>query len=81
MTRPITDLLALREGLKPGKWHEHIEAIAALPELFDAMERMRDALEWYASDDAWTLEQVESTNGDYGARARAALANRSEGNE
>lgn len=83
MTRPITDLLALREGITPGPWQwfpqegrpghctlaevfadgeigpaiAHIEptepgdtatatarAIAALPELFDALERMKDAL-------------------------------------
>lgn len=33
-----------------------------------------DALAWYASDEAWTVEQVEGPDGDYGRRARAALA-------
>jgi len=37
------------------------------------VERMRKALEWYASDEAWTVSQVEGADGDYGKRARAAL--------
>ena len=32
-----------------------------------------EALSWYASDAAWTMEQVEGSHGDYGARARATL--------
>ena len=35
---------------------------------------LREALEWYASPAAWTMEQLEGAHGDYGARARAALA-------
>ena len=33
-----------------------------------------EALEWYASDEAWTCQQVEGPDGDYGRRAKAALA-------
>jgi hypothetical protein len=36
---------------------------------------LRKALEWYASDEAWTTEQTELSTGDYGDRALAALAN------
>ena len=117
MTRSITDLLALREGITPGEWvvknkgryvralddnkdvarvfsnfcgpeerEANARAIAALPELFDAMERMRD--------DNMRLRRAlvkitDIQNQEYGpdyeeideARsiARAALANRSEG--
>ncbi len=31
------------------------------------------ALEYYASDNAWTVQEVEGPYGDYGKRARAAL--------
>jgi len=34
---------------------------------------MREALEWYASDEAWTVYEVVGPDGDYGKRARAAL--------
>ena len=39
----------------------------------DEIVRLREALEWYASPAAWTMEQVEGGDGDYGNRARAAL--------
>ena len=51
MTRTLTDLLALREGITPGQWtadnygaaiDAHARCVLALPELFDALERMRD---------------------------------------
>ena len=32
-----------------------------------------EAIKWYASSDAWTLNQTEGPYGDYGARARAVL--------
>jgi len=39
----------------------------------DIVERLAEALWWYASDEAWTVEQVEGSYGDYGTRARTAL--------
>jgi major membrane immunogen (membrane-anchored lipoprotein) len=39
----------------------------------DATRGMVEALEWYASNEAWTVDQLEGSNGDYGNRARAAL--------
>lgn len=42
-------------------------------EAADALQRMKDALEWYASDEAWTISEVEGPDGDYGKRARRAL--------
>lgn len=35
--------------------------------------RLKATLEWYASDEAWTMRQLESGHGDYGNRAREAL--------
>jgi hypothetical protein len=35
--------------------------------------RLIKALEWYASDEAWTVYQTEGPDGDYGQLARAAL--------
>lgn len=35
--------------------------------------RLKATLEWYASDEAWTMRQLESGHGDYGKRAREAL--------
>lgn len=32
------------------------------------------ALEWYADPEHWTIEWVEGSYGDYGQRAREALA-------
>lgn len=40
-------------------------------------ERLRTALEWYASSEAWTMNQLEG-DGDYGRRARAALQDKSD---
>jgi hypothetical protein len=42
--------------------------------LKDEIERLRAALRYYASDAAWTYAQCEGPDGDYGKRARAALA-------
>lgn len=42
--------------------------------LVEENKRLREACEWYASDEAWTVEQVEGCNGDYGRRAKQALA-------
>jgi hypothetical protein len=39
----------------------------------DATRELVEALEWYASNEAWTVDQLEGSNGDYGNRARAAL--------
>lgn len=39
----------------------------------DALQSMKDALEWYASKEAWTIREVEGPDGDYGQRARRAL--------
>lgn len=33
-----------------------------------------EALRYYASPEAWTVNQVEGADGDYGAKARAAIA-------
>jgi hypothetical protein len=41
--------------------------IAAAPDLLEA-------LRYYASPEAWTVNQVEGADGDYGAKARAAIA-------
>jgi hypothetical protein len=38
---------------------------------------LEDALRWYASDDAWSVDQVEGPDGDYGDRARKALQEQS----
>lgn len=55
-----------------------MRALAALVASQDAeISRLREALEWYASDEAWTIKQVEGSDGDYGRRARAALAGES----
>jgi hypothetical protein len=35
---------------------------------------LTDALRYYDSDEAWSQGQVEGPNGDYGKKARAALA-------
>lgn len=43
--------------------------------LRDKLARYEAALEWYASREAWTIDQVEGSHGDYGTRAREALAN------
>lgn len=45
----------------------------AMKEAADALQRMKDALEWYASDEAWTIREVEGPDGDYGKRAHRAL--------
>lgn len=34
----------------------------------------RGALEWYASREAWTIDEVEGSHGDYGQKASNALA-------
>ena len=41
-------------------------------------ERLRTALEWYASSEAWTINQLEGAYGDYGRRARTALQDESD---
>ncbi len=41
--------------------------IAAAPDLLEA-------LRYYASPETWTINQVEGPDGDYGAKARAAIA-------
>lgn len=51
-------------------------AINASPELTKLIaenERMREALQYYASPEAWTTESCESGRGDYGNKARQAL--------
>lgn len=54
-----------------------IDAFPPLVDLADAQAqenaRLKAALEWYASDEAWTMRQLESGHGDYGKRAREAL--------
>ena len=40
----------------------------------DALKVAVEALEYYASAEAWTAKQVEGPDGDYGNRARSALA-------
>jgi|GEM_PF-4345872 len=104
MTRTITDLLALREGItrqetftedypkiiswsyKSADEQPYIDCVAALPELFDAMERMRDALKPFADfntedfpDSMRAFEDDPTLTMGHFRRARAALANRSEG--
>jgi hypothetical protein len=37
------------------------------------VKRLRDALQWYASPEAWTAAQIEGPDGDYGERAVSAL--------
>lgn len=53
------------------------DTVAALADLADALAqenaRLKATLEWYASDEAWTMRQLESGHGDYGKRAREAL--------
>ena len=53
------------------------DTVAALADLADAQAqenaRLKATLEWYASDEAWTMRQLESGHGDYGKRAREAL--------
>ena len=53
------------------------DLLAALADLADAQAqenaRLKATLEWYASDEAWTMRQLESGHGDYGKRAREAL--------
>ena len=49
------------------------DAATLFSEAADNIERLREALKWYASDEAWTMEQTEGSNGDYGTKARAAL--------
>jgi hypothetical protein len=46
---------------------------ATIASLRAEVARKDAALEWYASPEAWTADQVEGPNGDYGNRARAAL--------
>jgi hypothetical protein len=48
--------------------------ITALSAALAEIERLRKALEWYASSEAWTVRQTEGPDGDYGKRARAALS-------
>lgn len=41
--------------------------------LKERVAELEAALEYYASDNAWTVQEVEGPYGDYGKRARAAL--------
>lgn len=38
-----------------------------------------EALNWYANEAAWTIDQIEGPDGDYGTRARNALDAAKEG--
>ena len=61
---------------------DHLKTILQKENRIEAAEaenvRLRKALEWYASDKAWTIDQLEGRYGDRGKIARAALAQRSE---
>ncbi len=53
------------------------EARAEAARLAAENEKLRAALEWYASSEAWTMNQLEG-DGDYGRRARTALQDKSD---
>jgi len=38
------------------------------------VQKLIEALGWYASREAWTIDQVEGSHGDYGKIAQKALA-------
>lgn len=59
LTCPGADVLAY--------WKERAERLEG--QLVEAWE----ALQWYASDEAWTVRETEGPDGDYGTRARNAL--------
>lgn len=59
-------------------WSRSLDAVSGFDSAMpyyraDIVERMAEALWWYASDEAWTVEQIEGSHGDYGTRARTAL--------
>jgi predicted nucleic acid-binding Zn-ribbon protein len=56
-----------------------ITAEASLAAARQQIDVLREALGWYASPAAWTMEQLEGSRGDYGDRARAALKGGSNG--
>lgn len=61
-----------RIEVHPSQEYEELEA---------RCERYREALAWYADPEHWTIPYVEGHLGDYGDRARQALAEGGEGDE
>ena len=45
----------------------------ALPVLLDVLEKQREALEWYAEPEHWTIPYVEGNLGVYDSLARNAI--------
>jgi len=74
LTRERDELKALFEA-GTRTWNPVNEVV--LKERNEAIE----ALRWYASDEAWTMQQLEGADGDYGQRARAFLDKKVETNE
>ena len=52
---------------------ERTDTAAALTALQARVRELEAVLAYYASDAAWTVDQVEGPYGDYGSKARAAL--------
>lgn len=67
---PGEDQQAERAAFCRGAGYDHVRISA----LTRKLEEAKGALEWYASAEAWTARELESSYGDYGTRARMALA-------
>jgi hypothetical protein len=69
------DMAMNSRGEKLNDYFEHVEYTRADLVLSDPRAvALVEALRWYASDAAWTVYEVEGPHGDYGQKARAALA-------
>ena len=71
-------VVVLEVGREDGYYIVHaansLPGVIAAKEKAEAeLERLRGALEWYASDECWTIDNVENGFGGYGKRAKEAL--------